>query len=148
MKRASTPIVPVALLAVLGLFPSVALGQMGMGSGRSLGGYGSATIGPYYAGSGQIPAGGRIGVIPSSGRMASTPIGGASAMTFRASSGAMTGARRPLGGGMGPGMGLGGSVGMPMTRAGGMRRGSPGPGLGWPFTVPPDLSGSRPMGMP
>lgn len=135
--------------------------QSGMsGGGRSLGGYGAATIGRYYSsgttaympysGGGYVPyqggPGGGFAVRPvpralpqtpiGGTSMAATPIGGAS---LRA--GAMTdrsGTRRSesfrFSSGLGSDM-----IGRPMTQQSSMRRGSSGPGFGYPFRVPPNL---------
>jgi hypothetical protein len=89
--------------------------------------------------------------------MAQTPIGGASL------SGGMGGSTRG-GMGMGPGtgprglvpfgyeggVGMGGGMsGMPMTRQGGTRQSATGPGFGYPFRMPPSLTGAgTSMSMP
>jgi hypothetical protein len=128
------------------------------GAGRSLGGYGAATISSYYGrrGGPLIPSGGGGGggYIPYRGlqarepgaaammrprRLAETPIGGAGMMG------------PPIGGAsrmMGPriytpfgsrgGMGLGPG---PARMPGGIGRGSRPPGLGYPFRQPPGLGG-------
>lgn len=147
---------------VLLVAASSARAQSGMsGGGRSLGGYGAATIGRYYSsgttayipysgGGGYVPyqagPGGGFAVRPVSralpqtpiggNSMAATPIGGASlgagAMNVR------TGGRRfesfRFSSGLGSDM-----TGRPMTRQSSTRRGSTGPGFGYPFRVPPDL---------
>jgi hypothetical protein len=88
--------------------------------------------------------------------MPETPIGGSSlsgGMGGSQGRGGAMGARPegrtlvPFGyeGGVGMGSGL---VGTPMTRPSGTRRPTPGPGFGYPFRVPPSLSGpSSSMGM-
>jgi hypothetical protein len=146
------------------------------GTGRSLGGYGASVIGQYYSSgmgsympyngnaSGFIPyrggfAGG-LGVQPVPRRLPQTPIGGvAMSMTpigGASLSGGMNGGTR---GGMGAesrrslvpfgyeaAIGMGGMIGTPMTRQGGMRRPATGLGFGYPFSMPPDLLGT-PTGM-
>ena len=168
--------------AVAGTTPARA--QMAMpGSGRSLGGYGAATISSYYGGGGggYLPYNGRAsGFVPYRGNgigggmstqpiprrlpqtpiggvmMAETPIGGASL-----SSGMRGGNGR--GGAMGTrpesrtlvpfgyegGIGMGNRIiGTPMTRQDRSRRAT-GPGFGYPFRIPPSLSGGSPsMAMP
>lgn len=136
--------------------------QSGMpGGGRSLGGYGAATIGRYYSsgttaympysgGGGYVPyqggPGGGFAVRPVSRALPQTPIGGSSMATTPiggASLGTVDMAGRAgtrkfesfrFSSGLGSDM-----IGRPMTRQAGMRKGSTGPGFGYPFRVPPDL---------
>jgi hypothetical protein len=148
----------VGTIVAIGAAPARA--QMGMaGTGRSLGGYGAATIGQYYS-SGMttyVPySGGAGGYVPYQGgyaggfgipwvsrRLPQTPIGGMSmSMT------PVGGASRP-GGRMFQPFGFQGTIGLessmvgtPMTKQAGMRRTPSGPGFGYPFRMPVDLSGS------
>jgi hypothetical protein len=149
------------------------------GPGRSLGGYGASTIGSYYSGGGggYIPYNGQAsGFVPYRGNgvgggmssppiarrppqtpiggvmMAETPIGGASLSGGMGRGGAM--GTRPEGRALIPigyegGIGMGGRMtGTPMTRQEGMRRPT-GPGLGYPFRMPPGLAGGgSSMAMP
>ncbi|MHB1559469.1 MAG: hypothetical protein ACYC61_18630 [Isosphaeraceae bacterium] len=136
--------------------------QSGMsGGGRSLGGYGAATIGRYYSsgttaympysgGGGYVPyqggPGGGFAVRPVSRALPQTPIGGTSMAATpiggaSLGAGAMTdrsGTRRfesfRFSSGLGSDM-----IGRPMTQPSGLRRGLTGPGFGYPFRVPPDL---------
>ncbi|HWE39157.1 MAG TPA: hypothetical protein VG406_21590 [Isosphaeraceae bacterium] len=144
-------------LLVVGLHGGPARGQLGMSGGRrSLGGYGAATIGSYYSttSGGFAPYNGRaggfvpfrgdsLGVQPS--RRPTTPIGGASAVgmaTSPATAGVTMDRRppmfRPLYGPMSDPL----SMGM-----GRMARSPLGPGLGYPFTMPPVPSGGVAGGM-
>jgi hypothetical protein len=147
-------------------------------AGRSLGGYGAATIGRYY-GSGMgtyMPYNGNasgfisyqggyaggLGAQPISRRLPQTPIGGVSmpmtsiggtsltsqmsaGMRGRMGAGLARGVFAPFGYEGGIGMGMG-AIGTPMTRQAGMRRTRSGPGFGYPFQMPADLSGA-PGGM-
>jgi hypothetical protein len=149
------------LLLIVGLHGEPAWGQMGMSGGRrSLGGYGAATIGSYYGSNtgGYVPYNGKaggfvpfrgdsLGVQPS--RRPTTPIGGASAL------GMAIGSRepmrsmarraptfRPFYGPMNEPSWMG--MGLEMGR---MTRSPLGPGLGYPFTMPPTLSGGLAGGM-
>ncbi|MFI5456078.1 MAG: hypothetical protein ACHRXM_11575 [Isosphaerales bacterium] len=139
--------------------------QMGTpGAGRSLGGYGEATIGRYYSSGmtsympyngsagGFIPyrggyAGG-FGFEPISRRVPQTPIGGISmpmtpiggaSLSGGMGAGAGRGVFAPFGyeGGIGLGAGM---IGTPMTKQGG-RRSPLGPGFGYPFRTPSNLAG-------
>ncbi|WP_435016064.1 hypothetical protein TA3x_003624 [Tundrisphaera sp. TA3] len=153
----------VAAMALGLLIPwAPASGQMGsMGGGRSLGGYGGPAISSYYAGRGSAyaPYAGGGGAyappvapmrpavpIPRGGP--DTAIGGASSPGMAGGSGMGAASRSPrralpIAGGMG----MGTPVGMPMTGATQPLRGTRGPGLGWPFRMPPALPG-RSMGGP
>lgn len=157
---------------ILAIGTPTAQAQMGTaGAGRSLGGYGGATIGQYYGGgtTTYMPYnGGAGGWVPYQGgytggfgigrisrRLPQTPIGGASMpMT------PIGGASRP--GGIGAararmGTGAGGRVYQPFGYEGGIgleggmvgtpmirqggRRSPLGPGFRYPFATPPSLSG-------
>lgn len=150
-------------------------GQMAMsGAGRSLGGYGAATISSYYVSGagGYVPyAGGGRGFVPVAGgpggglgvqpvprrlpttaiggtMMGATPIGGASLGGGRGMS--QPGGRRaylPWGDEAGAGM-LDGPLMRPMSRPGAASRARSGPGFGYPFRMPPSLPGSSTMAMP
>ncbi|RUL83567.1 hypothetical protein [Tautonia sociabilis] len=157
MKRAKRRIAASALALIaagLAQRPAEARAQAA-GMGRSLGGYGEATIERYYR-SGQGPlipyGGGQGGFIPYRGlearepaaaamiprRIEQTPIGGAGAMGTPIGGASLmrgTFTYRPLTSrgltGMGPAVGPG------MT-GGGRRMGL---GFGYPFRQPPSLSG-------
>ncbi len=129
--------------------------------GRSLGGYGAATIGRYYSSgtTAYIPYSGGGGYVPYQGgpgggfairsvsralpqtpiggtSMTATPIGGASLRSAAQTSG--DGGRRFESFRFSSGLGLD-TIGRPMTRQSDPRRGSTGPGFGYPFRVPPEL---------
>ena len=157
-----------ALGGTLALGTPTAQAQMAMpGSGRSLGGYGAAAISSYYGsgGGGYLPyTGGGGGFVPYRGgpgsgmgstpiprQVPTTPIGGASlsgAMGIDSRGGMGLGSRLrpralvPFGyeGGLGGGM-------SPLT-TGAMRRAPSGPGFGYPFRMPPSLTGGASMSMP
>jgi hypothetical protein len=159
-----------ALGGILTIGPPSATAQMaGMaGAGRSLGGYGAASIASYYGGTGggYLPyAGGGGGFVPYRGgpgggmglppvaratpstsiggaMMSATPIGGASLSGMGMP--ARMGRRTLIPFGYEGGLGMGG---MPSARPGGMREAS-GPGFGYPFRMPPSLPGTSSMGMP
>ena len=147
------------------------LGGYGASTLSSYSGGGNGGYLPYNGrASGFVPYagsyGGGLGVQPIPRRlpqtsiggamMAETPIGGSSL------SGGMGGAARggmgmgsrsgsrtlvPFGyeGGIGVGSGM---IGTPMTKRSGMRRSAPGPGFGYPFRMPPDLTTGSSMSMP
>ncbi len=170
--RRTIPVGLILMGGILAIGTPSARAQMGMGgAGRSLGGYGGATIGQYYSsgttsympydgGAGGWvpyqggPAGGfGIGLV--SRRLPQTPIGGISMpMT------PIGGASRP--GGMATaargrmGADAGGRVFQPFGYEGGIgmesrmigtpmtrqgRRSPLGPGFRYPFAIPPSLSG-------
>jgi hypothetical protein len=159
--------------------PVPSRGQMGMsGTGRSLGGYGAATIDSYYSrgGGAYLPYNGRAGGFvpyqgngfsatpPPSRRLSQTPIGGVMMSTTPIGGASLSGSGG-RGGAMGPrsrsvdrtlvpfgyegGIGMGGGlVGTSMTRRNAARR-STGPGFGSPFRMPLSLpGGSSSMTMP
>ena len=178
-RRTVLSILAIGALATITSSPARA--QMGMsGGGRSLGGYGGATITSYYGGGGgyapamgngkafvpsQGGTGGSPGPMLSPGRIAETPIGGVmmggptaiGGISAPGSMGGRSGAR----GGMGMGIssrsrmpapygsvgGMGGNMGM-SSSSGGMRRGTPGPGFGYPFRQPAAPGGPSSMSMP
>ena len=154
------------------IVPTPARAQMTMsGGGRSLGGYGAATITSYYSnGNGYVPSGGRGGVLPLRGGagvmgtpratrpIPPTAIGGASMVASTPIGGISSGGGMGMGSRDGPGIGSGprsgrrayapllpgGGAGMaPMGGSTGSIGGrSPaGPGFGSPFRVPPDFGG-------
>ena len=161
------------ILAASCLAASPVYAQMGMGGGgRSLGGYGAATISSSYSNNSgyaapmangrmllPTPAGMGAGRLTTPGRIAETPIGGV-----------LMGGSTPIGGSSAPGAmgrssrsgmgmapsvrmsplpyGSGGMSGMSARMGGGMRRSPYGPGLGSPFRPPANLSGSSSMSMP
>ena len=166
----------VVLLAILGIGAiRTASAQMAMsGGGRSLGGYGAATISSYYGnGGGYVPYNGRAGAIIPTGMSAATPprtipnvaIGGASMVAATPIGGISAAAGMGMGMGMGrgmearsgprsyapllpgAGMGMGGGMG---SRPGSVAigRGPSGPGFGYPFRMPLEFGGSSTMGMP
>lgn len=150
-------------------------GQAMPGGGRSLGGYGASTISSYYGGGngGYLPYNGRAsGFVPYSGgyggglgvqpiprrlpetpiggaMMAETPIGGAS-LSGGVGMGTTRGSRAIVPFGYEGRIGMGGGlIGTPMTRQRAMRRSPSGLGFGYPFRMPPGLTGvTSPMAMP
>jgi hypothetical protein len=84
--------------------------------------------------------------------MASTPIGGASlsgGMGTGMGMGSAIGARGLVPFGYEGGLGMGGGLtAMPMPRSGALRQGTTGPGFGYPFRMPPSLTGPSSMTMP
>lgn len=154
-------------LAASGVGTPSARAQMGMpGGSRSLGGYGSATIGRYYTSgmgsympyngnaSGFVPyrggyAGG-LGLQPIPRRLPQTPIGGISMpMTMIGGASLPGGMATGMRGGMGAGASRGvfapfgseggmgmSAIGTPMTMQGSTTRKPTGPGFGYPFRMP------------
>src|SRR5271165_2183531 len=164
-----------ALLSVgLLLCASSSRAQMSMtGRGRSLGGYGAATISSYYGGGGggYVPYNGRasgfvaysgdfgggIGSRPIPRRLPQTPIGGVmmaetpiGGATLSGMGSRSSGARTFLPFGYEGGIGTNGTMSaMAPIGAGGRRQSPAGPGFGYPFRMPPSLlSGSSSMAMP
>lgn len=163
----------VALVGIVGALSPSARAQMAMGrGGRSLGGYGAATIGSYYGGAsgGYLPytgggggfvpyrggSSGGLGAQPISRRLPQTAIGGAMASGTPiggASLGASMSAPR---GAMGMSaseaarsrlpIGFDGTLGMGsmslMPGPSAMSRRPYGPGFGYPFAMPSSLSGA------
>ncbi len=149
--RRTSRIKRLVLWGILVTSPTVAIAQMGT-MGRSLGGYGAATIGSVYRSrSGpMIPYGGGLGgfvpyqdlesrapdVEMSPRQIRETPIGGAGRMgtPIGGASRTMRGRRMyiplNLGGGMDGSLGTSGRVGN-----------SQSPGFGYPFRRPPSLVG-------
>lgn len=151
----------VVFCGILFVATGAARAQSGMsGGGRSLGGYGAATIGRYYSsgttaympysGGGYVPyqggPGGGFTVRPVPRALPQTPIGGISMAATpiggaSLGAGAMTdrpGTRRTESFRFSSGLGTD-MIGRPMTQQSSRQRGTSGPGFGYPFRVPPDL---------
>jgi hypothetical protein len=147
------------------------LGGYGAGTISSYYGGTSTTYVPYNGGaSGFIPYnrgfGDQMSTRPALRRIPETPIGGVMTAETPIGGASLAGAMgaAPRGGmgtgsqtrprtympfGFGGGMGMGaGTVSMPTSRAGGMQRPASGPGFGYPFRMPPSLSGAGSMSMP
>jgi hypothetical protein len=144
------------------------------GTGRSLGGYGAATISSYYGGtaggympyngggSGYLPyrggSAGGMGVQPIPRRLPESTIGGVMMPTTPIGGASLSGG---MGANARPGMGtmarsgprsftpFGYETGMStMSGASATRRAPSGPGFGYPFRMPPSLTGTSSMSMP
>jgi hypothetical protein len=145
------------------------LGGYGASAASSYYGGGGGGYMPYNGGSGYVPFrggyGGGMGVQPvprtvlqttiGGVMMATTPIGGSSlsggmGTTSRGGMGmaGRSGSRTTLPLGYGGGVGMGSMGTMSTSGAGSMGQAPPGPGFGYPFRMPPPLSGSSTMSMP
>jgi hypothetical protein len=147
------------------------LGGYGAGTITSYYGGTSTTYVPYNGdASGFIPYnrgfGDEMSTRPALRRIPETPIGGVMTAETPIGGASLTGGMgaAPRGGmgmgsqsrprtympfGVGGGMGMGaGMVSIPTSRASGMLRGPSGPGFGYPFRMPPSLTGAGSMSMP